>query len=185
MSKESQNPELLHKKYRDLNTSPEVGRASRRAKRRTGKELPPQQPGPRIQSYLDRLKAIVDPAELDIPSTSEHQDFDRRERNLEMLKRALHKQFVIQPKDIPKAYFESIRKRHEEEGRDKLRIQVRDNRHSGGGKEVYSGRCPDEMAVPAAVLLAGLCGKMAGTKGRNYWGLWFTCESTGPIETFL
>lgn len=113
----SENPSFLHQKFAGLNTSPEVESAARRSKRQSRKELPPQQPEARIQNYLERLKAVLSPS----PSETDP-DFDRRSRNMEMLKRSLHERFVIHGEDIPESYFDSIKRRHRDEGHGDIEI---------------------------------------------------------------
>ena len=109
-----ENPGFLREKY-GLHNAPEVVAATKRTEKRIGKKLPTgtaEDAEIRIENYLDRLKNVIHPPEL-----KGHADFDRQRRNLEMLKRSLHERFVIKPEDIPEAYFASVQKRHEEEGR--------------------------------------------------------------------
>ena len=103
---------FLHRKYRGFSNSPEVESAARRHQRQTGEELKPQQPEDRIQAYLDRLKAILEPEATNRKSAPE-----RRRRNIDMLKRMLHRQFVITPDQVPESYFDSISERQRREGR--------------------------------------------------------------------
>jgi len=65
----------------------------------------PQDPLSRIQNYLDRLDNIVNPSSL-----SESSHFDRKERNLEMLKNRLYNRFMVKPEDIPENYWENQRR---------------------------------------------------------------------------
>jgi hypothetical protein len=101
--------QLLKKKY-DLHKSPEVEAAANRTKIRTGEKIP-QDPAARIQNYLDRLSNIVNPPQLEGNS-----GFDKRERNLEMLKRGLQDQFIIKPGDISENYWENQRRIIRERG---------------------------------------------------------------------
>ncbi|MEK7606576.1 MAG: hypothetical protein AAB444_00005, partial [Patescibacteria group bacterium] len=103
--------DFLKEKYTDLNKSPEVDSAARRTKARTGQELPMMAVDDRIQNYLDRLKEIF-----------ENPDVAKRERGIEFLKHKLREQFVIKPDEIPEAYFESIKRKHREEGRGDIEI---------------------------------------------------------------
>ena len=108
---ESQN--FLREKYR-LQNSEEVKSAAKRTEERTGKKLhanTSEGADARIQNYLERLSNIINP-----PNIEEYPNFDRKQRNLEMLKRDMHKQFVIKFEDIPEAYFDSIKRKHREEG---------------------------------------------------------------------
>ncbi len=112
-----ENPEFLHKKYRDLNTSPEVESAAQQAKRREDKELPPQKPGARIQNYLDRLATVLNP-----PRHEHAPEFDTKKRNLEFLKQSLYKEFVVKPDEIPESYFASIKRKYREQGHGDITI---------------------------------------------------------------
>src|SRR3989344_4956196 len=106
-----EKPDFLKEKYADLNKSPEVDSAARRTKARTGRELPIMSPDDRIQNYLDRLKEVL-----------ENPDKDKRERGIGFFKHKLHEQFVIKPEEIPEAYFESIKRKHREEGHGDIEI---------------------------------------------------------------
>ena len=104
---------ILRQKY-GLQKSPEVAAAAERTTRKTGQVLPSksaEDADVRIRNYLDRLGAIINPEDSGV-----HPDFDVKERNLAMLKRALHSQFVIKPDAIPESYFNSLRQRHLDEG---------------------------------------------------------------------
>ncbi|MFA6027952.1 MAG: hypothetical protein WC752_03425 [Patescibacteria group bacterium] len=98
--------ELLHRKYRELNTSDEVTATNKRRAARTGEpETPPTKPLERIQTYLDYLQeciTIEDPVE--------------REYKLQRIKQVLNDKYVIKPEAIPDSYYESIRERHRQEG---------------------------------------------------------------------
>ncbi|MCI0614219.1 hypothetical protein L0244_14630 [bacterium] len=106
-----EKPGFLKEKYTDLNKSSEVDSAARRTKARTGQELPMMAADDRIQNYLNRLKEIY-----------ENPDLARRERGIEFVKQKLHEQFVIKPDEIPEAYFESIKRKHREEGHGDIEI---------------------------------------------------------------
>lgn len=115
-----ENPNFLKQKY-NLHNASEVKRAVRRAEERTGEKVP-QDPETRIQIYLDRLKNVINPPKLD-----GHENFDRRERNLRLLKNMLHEREVIKPEEVPESYFESIRQRHRDEGYGE--IEISENLH--------------------------------------------------------
>lgn len=100
---------FLKKKY-DLHNSPEVESAVEHEERKTGEKLP-NDPEARIEAYLDRLQNIIEPAKLE-----GHPNFDRKERNLELVKGMLHKNFVIKPEEIPEGYFENQKKIMREQG---------------------------------------------------------------------
>lgn len=77
-----------------------------------------------IQNYLDRLSGIINPSKL-----KEGSRFDRRERNISLLKPALYKEFVIKPKDVPESYFDSIKKRHRQEGYGDIEISEEERKN--------------------------------------------------------
>jgi hypothetical protein len=107
-----ENPNFLHQKYKDFNKSPEVDAAAKR------KDIPLSDADARIQSYLDRLDAVINPLELE-----DHSNFDRKKRNLALLKKdSLYEQFIIKPEEIPEAYFKSIKKRRRREGCGDIKI---------------------------------------------------------------
>lgn len=85
--------EFLQKKYK-LNTDPGVVATARKTK------VPEHQYQTRIQNYLDRLSRIINP-----PSLEDHPNFDRRHRNIEMLKHSLYDQVIIKPEEIPEGYW--------------------------------------------------------------------------------
>ena len=86
-----ENPKFLKDKY-DLHNAPEVEAAAKRKELRTGEKVG-QEPGARIQNYLDRFGEILG-----------REDEDRRGGGIEAIKRLLHRKFVIKPEDIPEGY---------------------------------------------------------------------------------
>jgi len=114
-------PQFLKEKY-DLHNAPEVEKAAERTERKTGAELP-EDPETRIQNYLDRLDNIINS-----PEQEKHPQ--RRERNISMLKRALHNNFIVKPEEIPENYFENQRRLAREQGlgdveiTDEMRLQL-------------------------------------------------------------
>ena len=101
--------QLLKKKY-DLHKSPEVESATRRTQRLTGEKVP-QNPLAQIQNYLDRINNIVNPPEL-----KGQGGFDRKERNLEMLRHRLYDRFIIKPNEISESYWENQKRIIRERG---------------------------------------------------------------------
>lgn len=101
--------QLLKKKY-DLHKSPEVENVAKRTRMRTGEKIP-QDPSARIQNYLDRLNNIINPPQLE-----GHPNFDKRQRNLEMLKHGLYEKFVIKPDEISDNYWENQKRIIRERG---------------------------------------------------------------------
>jgi hypothetical protein len=104
--------EFLQKKY-DLGSSDEAGEAVRRAEgeaaeanerlREEDKEGPLEseeisRPEARIRAYLDRLVAVLEPAER------EGGHIDRKERNLNTIKRFLHEDLLIEAEPAVDAF---------------------------------------------------------------------------------
>lgn len=85
---------FLKEKY-NLHTAPEVEKAVRK-KEASGVRIE-DKPLPRIQAYLNRLSNVLNPPE--------RESFDRRERNLRLLKGSLHRHFIIMPENIPQSYW--------------------------------------------------------------------------------
>ncbi|MBI4709002.1 MAG: hypothetical protein HY764_02225 [Candidatus Portnoybacteria bacterium] len=95
-----ENPEFLKQKY-DLHNAPEVGAAAERTEKRTGEKVS-QNPADRIQNYLDRLKNVFNP-----PKLEGHPNFDRQQRNVEMLKKMVRDRFATKMEDVPDSYLEN------------------------------------------------------------------------------
>lgn len=101
--------DFLQKKYQ-LNSDPGVAAASKRSEQRDGNIIPNYDYRPRVQKYLDRLSRLANPTEL-----AGSPGFQRKERNIDMLKRALFAQVIIKPDEIPEGYFQSISKRNQDQ----------------------------------------------------------------------
>lgn len=114
MSVES-GPQFLKEEY-DLHNKPEVEAAVKRSERQTGERVPID-PTVRIQKYLDRLENVFNPPELE-----GHEDFDRAERNLSLIKHALHRNFVIKPDQIPESYWETQQRLAREQGHGDIEV---------------------------------------------------------------
>lgn len=80
--------EFLEKKY-GLESSQEAETAANRQERLTGTEVG-KKPEARIRAYLDRLVAVLEPAER------EGGRIDRKERNLNIIKRFLHEDLLVE-----------------------------------------------------------------------------------------
>ncbi|MBU6214428.1 hypothetical protein KGM48_01095 [Patescibacteria group bacterium] len=84
----------LHLKNPELQTSPEVNRAVVQEERHTGEKMP-NDPGERIEAYMDRLENIfLNPDER------------KRERNLEMFRDKIYDALIIKKENFPDSYFE-------------------------------------------------------------------------------
>lgn len=108
---EPKGGEFLADKYPDLNKSREIESAVRKAEAESGEKIPDAERGERIESYLERLKGIV-----------EEEDSEKKERGIGILKNMLYDRYVIKPDNIPESYFESIKRRHREEGHGEIEI---------------------------------------------------------------
>lgn len=104
-------PQFLKQKY-DLHNKPEVKAAARRTEVKTGERLT-QDPYTRIENYLDSLANIFNP-----PLLEGHEHFDRRKRNITIVKPVLHDKLVIKPDKIPESYWDLQRRIIREEGRE-------------------------------------------------------------------
>ncbi len=89
---ESAGPKFLDKKYSSLRTSSEVQSAAKHNYLHIGENLAQNNPSARIQNFLDRLNSLINP-----PSLEDYPDFDRKKRNLDILKRVLYEKFIIKP----------------------------------------------------------------------------------------
>ncbi len=83
------NPEFLRQKYQVEKTE-DVERAVA-ARERKGSRVR-NTPEERIQAYLGRLDTILNP-----PKLEGHENFDRKERNLSMMKRFMHDALIVKP----------------------------------------------------------------------------------------
>ena len=99
---------FLKNKY-NLHNAPEVGSAVRRTEKR-GKHVS-QDPGSRIQNYLDRFKEII-----------EREDPEKREMGIDALKHVLYDKFVIKPDQIPESYFDNQKRIAREQGHGDIEI---------------------------------------------------------------
>lgn len=126
-------PEFLHKKLSPIDWK-DIDQSARRSKKRESKKLRNivaerhgeewkdalKQPDSsvQIQNYLDRFHDLV-----------EEKDPQKKWTGKDVLKRYLHIVAVIKHKDVPESYFDSIRKRHRQEGHGDIEIpeEIRKN----------------------------------------------------------
>lgn len=113
---ENTGTEFLQQKYK-LNTDSGVVATARRQEQRTGERIDQGDFNTRIQNYLGRLNTIINPPQLE-----GHDSFDRKARNLSMIKDSLYRGFVTKSEDIPESYYDSIKLRHREEGHGDIEI---------------------------------------------------------------
>lgn len=109
-------PEFLQQKYQ-LNKDTGVVATANRLEKRTGEVVDQSDFGIRIQNYLNRLENIINP-----PQSKGGDHFDKKARNLSMIKQALYRNFVTTPEDIPEGYYDSIKRRHKEKGHGDIEI---------------------------------------------------------------
>ena len=114
--------QFLVKKY-DLHLKPEVQDAVEKAEHLSG-ETTLNTPTARIETYLSRLQNIFEPEPLE-----GHDHFDRKERNLSLIKEALHKNFVIKPDQIPESYWGTQQRIAREQGHGDIEVteEMREN----------------------------------------------------------
>jgi len=108
-------PQFLKEKYK-LHNQPEVGAAVQKAES-TSDEPVSQDPVARIEAYLSRLGRVLEPEPL--PG---HEGFDRKGRNLSVLKAALYKGFVIKPEEVPESYWNAQARLAREQGHGNIEI---------------------------------------------------------------
>lgn len=113
---ENTGTEFLQQKYK-LNTDSGVVATAKRQEQRTGERVDQGDFNTRIQNYLGRLNTIINPPQLE-----SHDTFDRKARNLSLIKDSLYGRFVTKPEDIPESYYDSIKRRHREEGHGDIEI---------------------------------------------------------------
>ncbi|MBI2473187.1 hypothetical protein HYV70_01375 [Candidatus Uhrbacteria bacterium] len=87
--KEGSNPEFLRQKYQFEKTD-EADRAVKKKERRG--ERVRNIPSERIQAYLERLDIVMNP-----PKLEGHESFDRKARNISMMKRFMHETLIVKP----------------------------------------------------------------------------------------
>ena len=101
--------QFLHQKDSKLHTTEPIENTQARLKSK--EEKTSQKPADKIEAHLTRLKDILNPESLE-----KHQDFDRKERNINMLKKNLYKDVIIKQEDIPESYYENQRRLAREQG---------------------------------------------------------------------
>jgi hypothetical protein len=100
---EAQGNKFLKNRF-ELHTTDEVVRATEKTTRMSGEKVP-QKPEYTIQAYIERLNGVLHP-----------EDESQKDRNIEMIKRSLHEQCIIQSEDIPDSYWELQRRIAQERG---------------------------------------------------------------------
>lgn len=101
-----ENP-FLHKKFPDLQQSPEVKSAVRKKEKKDGPI--PNEPTERINAYLERLESILS-----------NPDQEKRARGTRLIKHMLHKEYVMDSTKVPQSHFELQKRIAKEQGRDEI-----------------------------------------------------------------
>ena len=112
---ERRGEEFLHKRNPKLHTEELIEKT--RERRILKGEKVSQKPAEKISAYLNRIEKILHPDPL-----KEHPDFNRKERNINIIKRGLFNAVIIKPEDIPENYFENQRQINREAGRGDIEI---------------------------------------------------------------
>ncbi len=103
--------QFLHKRDSKFHTN----EAIEKTKKRKGVES--QKPADKIAAHLERLDSVLGPEPLENDS-----EFNRKERNINVLKRGLYNSIIIKPEDIPEGYFENQRRIAREQGHGDIEI---------------------------------------------------------------
>lgn len=109
---------FLNEKYPDLDKSPEVESAARRARVREGKRA--KDSNESIDTYLGRLEEIFREPEEGERQTLKGEPI--REQRINILKSKLHELFVIKGDDVPEGYFALQQKIAREQGHGDVEI---------------------------------------------------------------
>ncbi len=107
--REKLGEQFLHQKDSKLHTTKPVEKTKDRLKQKGEKVS--QKPADKIEAHLNRVKDIFNPDLLE-----KHPDFDRKERNVNMLKKNLYENAIIKQEDIPESYYENQRRLAREQG---------------------------------------------------------------------
>jgi len=122
------NPEFLQQKY-SLKKSKEVKHTadvlkSREKIQAEKEDREPEKiskaPSARIQAYLDRLDHVFNP-----PKLEKHPSFNRQERNLSIMKRAMHRSLIVKPDVATNEYLKHQEKMTREQGHGDVKIPAR------------------------------------------------------------
>jgi len=135
--------QLLKNKY-DLHNKPEVKQATRRTlhmPQNIPDEKLPRDPALLIQNYLDRLNNVFDPPQLE-----GHPDFDRQQRNIDMLKPIILDKFVTKVEEIPEGYWKSQERIIRERGQQGDYDHFTDKEKSKWKNELAQGLLEDQGA---------------------------------------
>lgn len=107
--------QFIHEKDSSFHTSDPVESTQKRRKER-GEKIS-QKPSEKIGDYFDRLENVLNPEPLE-----GHEDFDRKQRNLDLLKERLYENVIIDEEDIPEGYFKNLQRLERERGHGDVEI---------------------------------------------------------------
>lgn len=130
---------FLEARYK-LNADPVVESAARKTRRTTGESVP-QSADARIQNYLDRLSEIFDPTPLE-----GHSDFNRAQRNIQMLKPAIIDRFTTKFEEIPESYWIGQERILRERGQGAEYDRFSEKQKDKWKKELSQGLLEDQRA---------------------------------------
>jgi hypothetical protein len=141
---ENVSPEnQLLRKY-DLHNQSEVKQAARRTLRMSQK-IPdgriPRDPAWLTQNYLDRLDHIFNP-----PPLEGHPDFDRQQRNIDLLKPVILDKFATKVEEIPESYWKSQERIIRERGQQGDYDRFSDEEKTKWKNELAQGLLEDQRA---------------------------------------
>ena len=102
---------FLHQKNPKLHTSESIEKTKKRV------DLESEKPEEKISVHLERIKNILEPKPL-----KEGSVFDRKERNINLLKKGLYNSVIIKAEDVPESYFDNQRRLAREQGHGDIRI---------------------------------------------------------------
>lgn len=125
------NPEFLRQKYQ-LEKSSETDRAVKK-KERCGERVR-NVPLERIQTYLDRLDIIFDP-----PKLEGHESFDRKARNVSMMKRFMHEALIVKPDVATGEYVKHQQRTARERGHGDVEVPERLKHRIASAVEAIAG----------------------------------------------
>ena len=107
--------QFLHQKDSKLHTTKPIEKTQARLKSK-GEKIS-QKPVDKIEAHLNRIEDIFNPDSL-----KHHKDFDRKERNINLLKKNLYDNVIIKQEDIPEEYYENQRRLAREQGRGDIEV---------------------------------------------------------------
>ncbi len=115
MMERGRGEEFLHERNPRLHTTEPIENTYKKKNLR-GEGIS-QKPAEKIAAYLDRLEKVLNPESL-----KKHPDFNRKKRNINIIKKGLHDALIIKPENIPENYFKNQRQLAREAGHGDIEI---------------------------------------------------------------